>query len=105
MKGYFITCIDRCVFRVSRVCQALLPSVIGNLQQISQVQWVRRYASKDIRFGVEACALMLQGVEQLADAVQVTMGSKVHNSMFCNCYVCFLCCQGILLVCEHSENV
>jgi chaperonin GroEL len=71
MKGYFITCIDRCVFRVSRVCQALLPSVIVKLQQISQVQWVRRYASKDIRFGVEACALMLQGVEQLADAVRL----------------------------------
>jgi hypothetical protein len=62
MKGYFITCIDRCV----------------KLQQISQVQWVCRYASKDIRFGVEACALMLQAVEQLADAVQVTMGPKVH---------------------------
>ncbi|KAH9576563.1 hypothetical protein CY35_01G167900 [Sphagnum magellanicum] len=46
------------------------------LQQISQVQWVCRYASKDIRFGVEACALMLQAVEQLADAVQVTMGPK-----------------------------
>jgi hypothetical protein len=68
-------------------------------------QWVRRYASKDIRFGVEACALMLQGVEQLADAVQVTMGPKVHNSMFCNCYVCFLCFPGILLVSGHSENV
>ncbi|CAK9256037.1 unnamed protein product [Sphagnum jensenii] len=43
--------------------------------QISQVQWVRRYASKDIRFGAEACALMLQGVEQLADAVQQSYGS------------------------------
>ncbi|CAK9192903.1 unnamed protein product [Sphagnum troendelagicum] len=68
-------CGVRCVFRVSRVCQALLPSVIVKLQQISQVQWVRRYASKDIRFGAEACALMLQGVEQLADAVQQSYGS------------------------------
>uniref|UniRef100_A0A7I4C081 Uncharacterized protein n=1 Tax=Physcomitrium patens TaxID=3218 RepID=A0A7I4C081_PHYPA len=37
---------------------------------------VRWFSAKDIRFGVEARALMLQGVEQLADAVQVTMGPK-----------------------------
>ena len=49
----------------------------------SRVQWVRRYAAKDIRFGVEARALMLQGVEQLADAVQVTMGPKVLQCV-CN---------------------
>jgi hypothetical protein len=48
-------------------------------QDISQVQWVRRFSAKDIRFGVEARALMLKGVEQLADAVQVTMGPKVWN--------------------------
>lgn len=29
---------------------------------------------------MEARALMLQGVEQLADAVQVTMGPKVFDS-------------------------
>ncbi|XP_024357319.1 chaperonin CPN60-2, mitochondrial isoform X3 [Physcomitrium patens] len=39
-------------------------------------QLVRWFSAKDIRFGVEARALMLQGVEQLADAVQVTMGPK-----------------------------
>ena len=32
---------------------------------------------KDIKFGVDARALMLQGVDQLADAVQVTLGPKV----------------------------
>jgi hypothetical protein len=48
-------------------------------QDISQVQWVRRFSAKDIRFGVEARALMLKGVEQLADAVQVTMGPKGRN--------------------------
>ena len=37
----------------------------------------RNYAAKDIRFGVEARALMLKGVEELADAVKVTMGPKV----------------------------
>lgn len=45
-------------------------------QNVSQMRSVRNYSAKDIRFGVEARALMLQGVEQLADAVQVTMGPK-----------------------------
>ncbi|KAH9560355.1 hypothetical protein CY35_06G100800 [Sphagnum magellanicum] len=48
-------------------------------QDLSQVQWVRRFSAKDIRFGVAARAQMLQGVEQLADAVQVTMGPKGRN--------------------------
>ncbi|XP_039054251.1 60 kDa chaperonin-like [Hibiscus syriacus] len=34
---------------------------------------------KDIKFGVEARALMLKGVEELADAVRVTMGPKGWN--------------------------
>lgn len=34
---------------------------------------------KDIRFGVEARALMLQGVDKLADAVQATLGPKGRN--------------------------
>lgn len=37
---------------------------------------VRLYA-KDVRFGPEVRALMLQGVDILADAVAVTMGPKV----------------------------
>lgn len=37
---------------------------------------VRGYA-KDVRFGAEVRALMLQGVDVLADAVAVTMGPKV----------------------------
>lgn len=41
------------------------------------MSWSRNYAAKDIRFGVEARALMLKGVEELADAVKVTMGPKV----------------------------
>lgn len=43
----------------------------------SRLNWSRDYAAKDIRFGVEARALMLKGVEELADAVKVTMGPKV----------------------------
>ncbi|XP_074566703.1 chaperonin CPN60-2, mitochondrial-like [Curcuma longa] len=45
----------------------------------SRLGWSRNYAAKDIRFGVEARALMLKGVEDLADAVKVTMGPKGRN--------------------------
>ncbi|KAL4383707.1 hypothetical protein GQ457_15G014750 [Hibiscus cannabinus] len=48
--------------------------LIGN-----RLSWTRNYAAKDIRFGVEARALMLRGVEELADAVKVTMGPKGRN--------------------------
>ncbi|KAK9288871.1 hypothetical protein L1049_017337 [Liquidambar formosana] len=45
----------------------------------SRLNWNRNYAAKDVRFGVEARALMLKGVEELADAVRVTMGPKGRN--------------------------
>ncbi|KAK7268653.1 hypothetical protein RIF29_21358 [Crotalaria pallida] len=49
-------------------------------QQVgSRLNWSRNYAAKDIKFGVEARALMLKGVEELADAVKVTMGPKGRN--------------------------
>ncbi|XP_038722396.1 chaperonin CPN60-2, mitochondrial [Tripterygium wilfordii] len=49
-------------------------------QQVgSRLNWSRNYAAKDIRYGVEARALMLRGVEELADAVKVTMGPKGRN--------------------------
>lgn len=52
----------------------------NNVKQIgSRLAWRRNYAAKDIKFGVEARALMLRGVEELADAVQVTMGPKGRN--------------------------
>lgn len=37
----------------------------------------RNYAVKDISFGDEARAAMLAGVNELAEAVKVTMGPKV----------------------------
>jgi chaperonin GroEL len=49
------------------------------LQVGSRLSWSRNYAAKDIKFGVEARALMLRGVEELADAVKVTMGPKGRN--------------------------
>jgi len=51
------------------------------------VSWSRNYAAKDIKFGVEARALMLKGVEELADAVKVTMGPKVTKFSLFSCYV------------------
>ncbi|XP_059660226.1 chaperonin CPN60-2, mitochondrial-like [Cornus florida] len=52
----------------------------NSTKQIStRLAWSRNYAAKDIKFGVEARALMLRGVEELADAVKVTMGPKGRN--------------------------
>lgn len=51
----------------------------GSMQIGGRLGWRRNYAAKDIRFGVEARALMLKGVEELADAVKVTMGPKVNQ--------------------------
>ncbi|KAG9445482.1 hypothetical protein H6P81_016822 [Aristolochia fimbriata] len=51
----------------------------GSQQLGSHLNWKRNYAAKEIKFGVEARALMLKGVEDLADAVKVTMGPKGRN--------------------------
>merc|ERR1719472_704252 len=40
---------------------------------------VRHMSGKDVRFGNEARALILAGVDKLADAVQVTLGPKGSN--------------------------
>ena len=40
---------------------------------------IRNYTAKDIKFGGDARSLMLQGVEKLANAVQVTLGPKGRN--------------------------
>lgn len=64
------------------------------IQVSSNLSWSRNYAAKDIRFGVEARALMLRGVEELADAVKVTMGPKVFLSSFSVCDDCILYFYG-----------
>lgn len=57
--------------QVRPVCRALAPHL------------TRAYA-KDVKFGADARALMLQGVDLLADAVAVTMGPKVYFfNLFC----------------------
>lgn len=53
-----------------------LPNV---LRSSAARQLVVRSYAKDVRFGAEVRALMLQGVDVLADAVAVTMGPKVSK--------------------------
>ena len=43
------------------------------------IKVAQRYASKDVKFGMECRAAMLKGVDLLADAVGVTMGPKGRN--------------------------
>lgn len=47
------------------------------VRKVLQINQVHRWYAKDVRFGSEVRALMLQGVDILADAVAVTMGPKV----------------------------
>ncbi|KAK7867515.1 hypothetical protein R5R35_009415 [Gryllus longicercus] len=54
-----------------------LPNVLRS-NALRQLYHSRFYA-KDVRFGPEVRALMLQGVDILADAVAVTMGPKGRN--------------------------
>lgn len=48
---------------------------LGKVQ--SRILQDRNYVAKDISFGTGARAAMLQGVNELAEAVKVTMGPKV----------------------------
>ena len=50
----------------------------------------RKNYAKDVKFGAEVRASMLQGVDILADAVAVTMGPKVSPKSFVkiNLYQC-----------------
>ena len=54
-----------------------LPVTIGRTSIARQLA-IRGYA-KDVKFGPEVRAMMLQGVDVLADAVAVTMGPKGRN--------------------------
>ena len=59
-----------------------LPAVLRQIRPVSRAlapHLTRAYA-KDVKFGADARALMLQGVDLLADAVAVTMGPKVSAS-------------------------
>lgn len=53
-----------------------LPASRRAVQQLA----ARSYA-KDVKFGSEVRAMMLQGVDVLTDAVAVTMGPKVRRPL------------------------
>lgn len=60
-----------------------LSTVIRQIRPVSRAlapHLTRAYA-KDVKFGADARALMLQGVDLLADAVAVTMGPKVMEDL------------------------
>ncbi|KAI7732439.1 hypothetical protein M8C21_008785 [Ambrosia artemisiifolia] len=40
--------------------------LVSRYKMSSNLRWNRNYAAKDINFGVDARALMLRGVEELA---------------------------------------
>jgi chaperonin GroEL len=42
---------------------------------------VRHASGKDVKFGIEGRRLMLEGVNMLADAVQVTLGPRGRNAI------------------------
>jgi len=56
-----------------------MQSVKNVMTNKAVVGQARRTFGKDIKFGTEARALMLEGCERLADAVQVTLGPRGRN--------------------------
>ena len=49
------------------------------VRRVAGPMGARSFSGKDIKFGNEARALMLEGVDRLADAVQATLGPKGRN--------------------------
>ena len=75
------------------------------------MSWSRNYAAKEIRFGEDARRSMLKGIEELADAVKVTMGprvslmtthlsiSKKSHCFIGSCQICLEMCFDALIEC------
>ena len=59
-----------------------LPTLLRTSALRSMAPQAYRNYAKDVRFGADVRALMLQGVDILADAVAVTMGPKVIKFSF-----------------------
>lgn len=67
------------MYRLSSVLRPLASHAMRpSTQKAVAPVFIRGYA-KDIKFGAEARAMMLQGVDLLADAVAVTLGPKVRS--------------------------
>ena len=54
-----------------------LPTILRSSASKRLLPNLARCYAKDVKFGADARALMLQGVDLLTDAVAVTMGPKV----------------------------
>ncbi len=63
----------------------------------------RTMAGKSVKFGVEGRALVLQGVDLLADAVQVTLGPKGRNAMLDQPYGAPKITKDGVTVAKHIE--
>ncbi|XP_052182719.1 chaperonin CPN60-like 2, mitochondrial isoform X1 [Diospyros lotus] len=67
------------MYRVGAALSSSLRSSASRELVRSRVVHGRNYVAKDISFGTGARAAMLQGVNELAEAVKVTMGPKGRN--------------------------
>ncbi|KAF5751284.1 chaperonin CPN60-like 2 mitochondrial isoform X2 [Tripterygium wilfordii] len=67
------------MFRIASKLASSISSSTSKKLVCGRVICSRNYAAKDISFGVGARATMLQGVNEVAEAVKVTMGPKGRN--------------------------
>ncbi|CAH9088602.1 unnamed protein product [Cuscuta europaea] len=67
------------MYRAAFSIASAFRSSFSREQIVSRVISSRNYAAKDISFGTRARMTMLQGVNELAEAVKVTMGPKGRN--------------------------
>jgi chaperonin GroEL len=56
-----------------------MQAVRNTLRRVALIQQTQKSFAKDIRFSTDARALMLEGADKLADAVQVTLGPRGRN--------------------------
>lgn len=82
------------IFQMYRLPAALRTTALLKASKLNNVQ---RWYAKDVRFGAEVRALMLQGVDVLADAVAITMGPKVSILPFLPTYISIVVLVSIIL--------
>ncbi|KAK9101311.1 hypothetical protein Scep_024741 [Stephania cephalantha] len=70
------------MYRVARAIASSISSSASRKLVGSRVIFGRNYVAKDIGFGASARAALLQGVNEVANAVRVTMGPKVYLSNY-----------------------
>ena len=74
-----------------------------SLRMVRHVAPVRHASGKVLKFGVEGRALMLKGVNALADAVQVTLGPKGRNAILDQPFVPPKITKDGVTVAKHIE--